>query len=118
VVDVRSARASARISGPRRVRHGRPAQFRFAGRSELPRWLEVDLNPIGSSRCGSAPKLGSSPLLLTRLTAGDFRLSARAPHRVIARPGRYRLCVWVLEGVLDQRPEAAASYTFRVTARR
>jgi hypothetical protein len=48
------------------VRHGRPAQFRFAGRSELARWLEVDLNPIGSSRCGSAPKLGSSPLLLTR----------------------------------------------------
>ena len=111
----RSARASARISGQRRVRRGRRARFLIEGHSEPADVLQVQFKPAGNHACAAAPEFGTAGDELGLLSGGDFRVPAWARP---ARPGRYVLCAWVFDSLLDPQLEAAASYTFRVTGPR
>ena len=115
MVDVRSARSSVVIHGPKTIKRGRTRAFSFIGATELDRYVFAKVKRTGSRGCGSSWDTDNGESVLWSDSVQGFYNVRKAPWRYdIGRRGRYLLCAWVQEGSGDLYPEAVASFRFRV----
>jgi hypothetical protein len=115
MVDVRSARSSVTIHGPKTIKHGRTRSFTFSGATELDRYVFAKVKRTGSRGCGSSWDTDNGDTVMWSDSVQGFYNLRKAPWRYdIGRRGRYLLCAWVQEGSGDLYPEAVASFRFRV----
>jgi hypothetical protein len=115
MVDVRSARSSLIIHGPKTIKHGRTRSFTFSGATELDRYVFAKVKRTGSRGCGSSWDTDNGDTVMWSDSVQGFYNLRKAPWRSdIGRRGRYLLCAWVQEGSGDLYPEAVASFRFRV----
>ena len=119
VVNVRSAVASLKIRGKRRIRRGRTRAFVFSGAAELDRSVYAKVKRVGRRGCGDAYETdsGDSYVFWERVQ-GFFRFREAPSKYHLDRRGRYLICAWVQESSSDLEPEAAASFKFRVGKKR
>jgi hypothetical protein len=115
MVDVRQARASLVIRGPRSVRRPHPALLRFAGAAELDRYVFAKVKRVGSRGCGSSYRTDrGEDVAYSDRVQGYFQLRETADRYDLPHRGRYLVCAWVQESWSDLAPEAAASLRVRV----
>ena len=115
MVDVRSARSSVTIHGPKTVKRGRTRAFTFSGATELDRYVFAKVKRTGSRGCGSSWDTDNGDTVLWSDSVQGFYNLRKAPWRYdIGHRGRYLLCAWVQESSSDLYPEAVASFRFRV----
>jgi hypothetical protein len=115
MVDVRSARSSVIIHGPKTVKHGRTRAFSFSGSTELDRYVFAKVKRTGSRGCGSSWETDNGEDVLWSDSVQGFYNVRKSPWRYdIGRRGRYLLCAWVQESSSDLYPEAVASFRFGV----
>lgn len=115
MVDVRSARSSVTIHGPKTIRRGRTRSFTFSGATELDRYVFAKVKRTGSRGCGSSWDTDNGDSVLWSDSVQGFYNVRKAPWRFdIDHRGHYLLCAWVQEDSSDLYPEAVASFRFRV----
>ena len=115
MVDVRPARASLVIRGPRSVRRPHAAVLQFSGASELDRYVYAKVKRVGSRGCGSSYRTDrGEDVAWGDSVQGYFRVRETADRYDLPHRGRYLVCAWVQEDSSDLLPEAAASLRLRV----
>jgi hypothetical protein len=115
MVDVRQARASLLIRGPRRVRRPHAALLQLSGAAELDRYVFAKVKRVGSRGCGTSYRTDrGEDVAYSDSVQGYFRLRETADRYDLPHRGRYLVCAWVQESWSDLAPEATASLRLRV----
>src|SRR5262245_16676850 len=81
MVDVRSARSSVVIHGPKTIRRGRTRSFTFSGATELDRYVFAKVKRTGSRGCGSSWDTDNGDTVLWSDSVQGFYNLRKAPWR-------------------------------------